>query len=80
MVGLGRPDFPALAASSKAILFAAHMQTMATDGIKDLIGQVPSSVKQVTELAQDVQKQARQAHGLSSHGGGLVFAKVLRKE
>jgi methyl-accepting chemotaxis protein len=68
-----------LAASSNEILFAAQMQTMATDGIKDQIGQVSSSVKQVTELAQDVQTQSRQAHELSSHGGelvGTVAAKV----
>ncbi|MEY4750097.1 MAG: hypothetical protein RIQ60_2311 [Pseudomonadota bacterium] len=61
-----------LAAAANEILFAGQMQTMATDGIKELITQVSHSVAQVTGVAGDVQTQTRSAQGLSSQGGELV--------
>ena len=69
-----------LAASSNEILFAAQMQTMATDGFKDLLDQVSTSVKQVTQVATDVENQSRDAQGLSSHGGQLVDSVTSKME
>ena len=67
-----------LAAAANEIVFSAQMQTMATDGVKDLIGQVSGSVTQVTGAAQQVQDQSRLAQSLSGEGGELVDGAVAR--
>jgi methyl-accepting chemotaxis protein len=67
-----------LAAAANEISFAAQMQTMATDSIKEQIAQVSGSVAQVNTVAQDVQAQSRAAQGWSSQGGELVDG-VARK-
>lgn len=69
-----------LAASSNEILFAAQMQTMATDSVRELINQVSSSVQQVTRVAEEVESQSRDAQGLSSHGGELVDTVTAKME
>jgi methyl-accepting chemotaxis protein len=61
-----------LAAAANEIVFSAQMQTVATDGIKDLIAQVATSVEQVTGASTKVQAQSREAQALSSEGGRLV--------
>jgi methyl-accepting chemotaxis protein len=65
-----------LAAAANEIVFSAQMQTMTTDSVKDLIGQVSGSVTQVTGAAQQVQEQSRLAQSLSGEGSTLVDGVV----
>lgn len=65
-----------LAAAANEIVFSAQMQTMTTDSVKDLIGQVSGSVAQVTGAAQQVQDQSRLAQSLSGEGSTLVDGVV----